>query len=130
VLAGNQIDIVVEERTSMGSTLRTAVECKAYARPVGVDVVTRFASLVALFKQRSIVDRGALVTSQGFTPQARAAGKEMGIELLELADLQQRAQRKAAAVEAAEIEIDQARQKAAETAVSKGSSLALTHLGL
>jgi len=92
VLAGNQIDIAVEERTSTGSTLRTAVECKAYARPVGVDVVTRFASLVALFKQRSIVDRGALVTSQGFTPQARAAGKEMGLELLELADLQQRAQ--------------------------------------
>jgi len=100
VLAGSQIDIVIEEVTSSGSTLRTAVECKAYARPVGIDVVTRFGSLVALFKQRSLVNRGTLVTSQGFTPQARAAGKEMGLELLEFADLQQRAQGKTAAIKA------------------------------
>ena len=113
VLAGNQIDIVVEEVTSSGMKLRTAVECKAYARPVGVDVVMRFASLIGLFKQRSLVDRGTLVTSQGFTPQARAAGKEMALELLEFADLQQRAQGRKAAIEVAEAEIDEARRAAA-----------------
>jgi Hypothetical protein (DUF2513)/Restriction endonuclease len=114
VLAGNQIDIFVEEETSSGTKLRTAVECKAYSRPVGVDVVNQFASLIALLKQRGIVDRGALVTSQGFTNQARAAGKDL-LEMLEISDLQQRVRGKTSELKAAEVEIDEARRKAAKT---------------
>lgn len=114
VLAGNQIDIFIEEQTSSGSKLRTAVECKAYARPVGIDVVNQFASLVALLKQRGMVDRGAIVTSHGFTHQARDAGKDV-LELLEIADLKQRVQGKTSELKAAEIEIDAARRRTAES---------------
>jgi Hypothetical protein (DUF2513)/Restriction endonuclease len=114
VLAGNQIDIFIEEQTSSGTRLRTAVECKAYSRPVGVDVVNQFASLIALLKQRGMVDRGAIVTSQGFTPQARAAGKDL-LELLEITDLRQRVQGKTSELRAAEVEIDAARRKAGES---------------
>jgi hypothetical protein len=114
VLAGNQIDIVIDEATSSASRVRTAVECKAYGRPAGIDVVNQFASLIGLLKQRGIVDRGAIVTRRGFTSPAQAAGKEMGLELLELADLQQRVQGKTEALRAAEIEIDLARRQAAE----------------
>jgi hypothetical protein len=116
VLAGNQIDILVEEETSSGTKLRIAVECKAYSRPIGVDIVNQFASLVTLLKQRGIVDRGALVASQGFTHQARAAGKDT-LELFEIADLRQRLEGKTSGLRAAEIELDEARRKTAESVV-------------
>ena len=114
VLAGNQIDILIEEQTSSGTRLRTAVECKAYSRPVGIDVVNQFASLIALLKQRGMVDRGAIITSKGFTNQARAAGKDL-LELLEIIDLKQRVEGKTSELRAAEIEVDEARRKAAES---------------
>jgi hypothetical protein len=63
VLAGNRVDILVDEHSASGARVRTAIECKAYARPVGVDVVTQYASLIALLKERRLVDRGTLVTS-------------------------------------------------------------------
>jgi hypothetical protein len=117
VLAGNQIDIVIEEVTPSASKVRTAIECKAYSRPAGIDVVNQFASLIALLKQRDFVDRGAIVTSKGFTHQARTAGREMGLDLLEFADLQQRVLGKTAELKAAEIEIDDARIKTAESRI-------------
>jgi hypothetical protein len=36
-LAGNQIDIVVTERTPSGTSSGIAIECKSVARPVGID---------------------------------------------------------------------------------------------
>ena len=115
VLAGNQIDILLEESTSSGSKLRIAIECKSYSRPAGIEVVNQFASLIALLKQRGIVDRGVIVASQGFTKQARAAASEMGVDLIEFADLQQRVQGKMGELQAAEGEIiDEARRKAEE----------------
>ena len=116
-LAGNQIDIVIEEATPSASKIRTAIECKDYSRPAGVDVVNQFGSLIALLKQRGLTDRGALVTSHGFTHQARAAAKEMGLDLLEFADLQQQVQGKAAELKAAEVEVDRARIKTAESRI-------------
>ena len=73
VLAGNQIDVFVQEKTSSGSLVRTAIECKAYSKPIGLEIINQFASLVSLLKERKLIDRGAIVTTEGFTKQAREA---------------------------------------------------------
>src|SRR5256885_16101861 len=52
-LAGSQIDVFVQERTPSGGLIRTAVECKSYSAPVGIDVVRSLAGLAALLKQRN-----------------------------------------------------------------------------
>lgn len=115
VVAGNQIDIVVKEETASGSRITTVIECKSFSRPVGVEVVNQFAPLVGLFKERGLADKGTIVASEGFTKQAKAAAKEMGVELLEVADLQQRMQGRASDLKAAEEEVDQARITQAAT---------------
>jgi hypothetical protein len=89
-LAGNQIDILLQERTAAGTTLTTAIECKAYSGPVGVQVVNSFAALAHLLRSRGLIDRGAIVASGGFTVGARASAKEFGIDLVDIKDLQQR----------------------------------------
>jgi nucleoside 2-deoxyribosyltransferase len=94
-LAGNQIDIVVREETPSGSEIITAVECKAFSRPVSLDVVDAIAGLAHLLKQRGLVHRAAVVAAQGFTRAARDAGRSHGIELLEIDDLRQRVSGKA-----------------------------------
>jgi hypothetical protein len=43
-VGGSQIDVLVEERTTTGEPLVTIVECKSYARPVGVEVVRQMAA--------------------------------------------------------------------------------------
>lgn len=90
-LAGNQIDLLVIERTPSGNEIQFAIECKYYSKPVGVEIVNAFASLCLLLKDRNLVNRGIIVSKSGFTTPARNAGETHGIELLELADLEQRA---------------------------------------
>lgn len=90
-LAGNQIDMLITESTPSGAEVKIAVECKAYSRPVGIEVVNFFAALSQLLKQRGLIERSTIVATAGFTRQARDAAAAHGIELLELADLEQRA---------------------------------------
>src|SRR5262245_22313029 len=89
-LAGNQIDLLVEEATPSGAAVKIAIECKAYARPIGVGVINAFAGLTTLLKQRSLIDRSILVSEAGFTRSARQSAEVHGVELLELADLEAR----------------------------------------
>lgn len=89
-VAGNQIDILARERTATGTVITTAVECKALRRPVGVDLINAYAGLAYLLRQRKLIDRAVLVTTVGFTTAARGAAEQHGIELLEIADLEQR----------------------------------------
>jgi nucleoside 2-deoxyribosyltransferase len=93
-LAGNQIDIVARETTPSGSHLTIAIECKAYTRPVGVDVVNSFGALSYLLKQRHLIDRAVIVALTGFTTQGREAARAHDIELLEPADLLARVSKK------------------------------------
>jgi len=106
-LAGNQIDVLVSEETPSGTSLRTAVECKSFSRPVGVDTVNAFAGLVILLRQRGIVDKAVLVSKSGFTTQARAAGEAHGVDLVEMADLEHKAIGKEANVLEAEEKVKQ-----------------------
>lgn len=105
-IAGNQLDLLVQERTPSGSAVRIAVECKAYGRPVGVDVINSFGGLAHLLKQRDLIDRAILVASSGFTRQARLAADAHGIELLEIADLKQRVAGRQESVDQAERLLD------------------------
>src|ERR1043166_8436428 len=72
-LAGNQIDILVTEKTATGASVRTAVECKYFRKLVGLHTVNAFAGLVALLKDRELIHKAALVAKSGFTQQARLA---------------------------------------------------------
>lgn len=101
-LAGNQIDLLIKERTPSGSVVRIAVECKAYNRPVGIDVVNSFGTLAYLLKQRQLIDRALLVASSGFTRQARDAAKAHDIDLIEIDDLASRLTKNKSQIEAAE----------------------------
>ena len=111
-LAGNQVDVLIEERTKSGAPFKAVVECKAYSRPVGIEIVNQFVSLVSLLKERKLIDRGVIVAAEGFTRQARDAGRDV-VELLEIADLKARVQGLSARVSAAQVELEEAvREKA------------------
>jgi hypothetical protein len=112
-IAGNQVDVLVKERTASGTPVRIAIETKAYTRPVGVDVTNSFAPIAGLLRQRGLIDRAILVSRSGFTPQARASANVHAVELLEYADLEQRARALGATVQTARTELDSAdKQKA------------------
>ncbi len=89
-LAGNQIDVLVIEKTESGTKVRIAVECKSYSKPVGVVTINAFAGVVILLKQRNLIDKAVVVSREGFTQNARQAAQQHGIELLEFADLRHR----------------------------------------
>ncbi len=89
-VAGNQIDLVVIETTSSGSTITRVVECKAYAAPVGIEPIRSFAALARLLRERNLADAATLVSANGFSRFARDAASEFGIELQEIADLRAR----------------------------------------
>jgi hypothetical protein len=89
-IAGSQIDLVVREESASGRTITTVIECKSYNRPVGIEIVQSFGSLSHLLRQRNLIDRAMLVSTLGFTRHAREAAKAHDIELLELADLEQK----------------------------------------
>lgn len=89
-LAGNQIDVLVTENTPSGITVRTAVECKAYRKQVGVQTTNFYAQLSYLLKQRGLIDKFTIIAQSGFTKGARKAGHEHGLELIEYSDLQTR----------------------------------------
>ena len=89
-LAGNQIDVLIDETTEAGTPIRSAVECKHHSRPIGIGTVNAFAALILLLRNRGLVQRGVMISKSGFTKTARAAASEHGIDLLEFADLESR----------------------------------------
>jgi hypothetical protein len=106
-LAGNQVDVLIEERTTSGASVKAVVECKAYSRPVGIEIVNQFVSLLSLLKERRLVDRGVIVAAEGFTRQARDAARDV-VELLEITDLKGRVRGLGAKVSAAQVELEEA----------------------
>jgi predicted helicase len=89
-LAGNQIDVLVEEQTTAGTPIRSAVECKLHLRPIGINTINAFAGLIVLLKSRNLIERGIIVSNSGFTKTARSAAAEHGVDLVEFADLEPR----------------------------------------
>lgn len=111
-LAGNQIDVYVEELTASGAVLRTAIEVKDFSKPVSASVVNSFAAIAGLLKNRGLIDKAVIVSRAGFSQSARDAANAYGIELFEIADLEQRIQGRQREFERAEREIKREHQAA------------------
>jgi len=88
-LAGLQIDLFVEEYTPSKLHFRLAVECKFYKERIGNRVVNDFSRVVATLKQAGLADKGVLVSSSGFTQDARLVAEKSGIDLITIEDLRQ-----------------------------------------
>ena len=88
-LAGNQIDVYVELETPGRLQHRIAVEAKDWSKPVGIDVVNKFAIIVNLLRGKGLIDEGVIVSASGFSRQARNAAETHDIRLLEPDDLAQ-----------------------------------------
>ncbi|MBN2258166.1 MAG: tetratricopeptide repeat protein [Anaerolineaceae bacterium] len=86
-LAGHQIDAYVEMETADRALHRIAVEAKDYSKPVGIEIVSGFAAVVAGLRTLKLVDEGVVVSAAGFSRPARNAAKEHGLRLLEPTDL-------------------------------------------
>lgn len=89
-LAGNQIDLLISESTASGLTVRTAVECKAFHKQVGLGTTNFYAQLAYLLKQHGLIEKFALVAPSGFTKMARRAAREHGLDLIDYDDLKTR----------------------------------------
>jgi hypothetical protein len=87
-LAGNEVDVYVEERTPSGQHVRIAVECKFYQRRVPKDAVVRFGTVAKFLRDAALIDKAVLVAYLGFTPDAFSAAEAIGIELRTFADLE------------------------------------------
>ena len=105
-VAGNQIDVLVTETTSSGIPLRTAIECKAYTKQVGLGTTNFYAQLAQLLRDRGLIDKFAIVAQSGFTKNARKAGREHGLELMEYADLQNKVLGREASVRDVEFQVE------------------------
>ncbi|MFC1716012.1 restriction endonuclease, partial [Candidatus Poribacteria bacterium] len=91
-------------QTVLGTTTTTVIECKAYERPVDVNVITSFGAVAHLLKQRGLADRAVIVAASGFTAAALSAAKKHGVELLEYTDLRARVSGRENAVKSAHAE--------------------------
>src|SRR5262249_50749683 len=118
-LAGNQIDVFVVERTPSGVTLRMAVECKAFRKQVGLGTTNFYCQLSQLLKQRGLMDKFAIVGESGFTKNARKAGLEYGVELMEYEELLAKVADREALARSEERQIKAEQSRAVEAANSR-----------
>jgi len=86
-LAGHQIDVYVEMETADRALHRIAVEAKEYSDTVGIGIVRDFSEVVSGLRRLGKVDEGVIVSTSGFSRQARNRAQEEGLRLLEPADL-------------------------------------------
>jgi hypothetical protein len=114
-LAGTRIDILVSESSKTGTTIRSAVECKALSNPVTVEAINAFSGVTLFLRQRGLIDKAIIVSLSGFTEQARMAAAEQGVDLVELADLK-RMQDSAAEFQDALHDVQRAEAAAKESA--------------
>lgn len=83
VIEGIEVDLLLKIQTGpLVST--TIVECKAYKGPVGVTVVREFHGRSSLLKD---IQRGIIVSANGFTQQAKAVAESLGIQLMTMDEL-------------------------------------------
>ena len=89
IMQGMEADLVLEEETTTGPIM-TIVECKSYNRPVGVEVINAF---YGRYKQLEgkYVQRGIVISTKGFTEQAAVVARSLGLQLLTMDELIQRA---------------------------------------
>ena len=89
-IAGNQIDVYVEEETPSGSIVRVIVECKDYQNTVGVSKINAFASVLERVLAAGMADRGVFVARSGYSTEGRNAAAAAGVLLLTANDIRTR----------------------------------------
>ena len=112
-LAGTKVDILVSESSKTGTTIRSAVECKASSNPVTVEAINAFSGVALFLRQRGLIDKAVIVSLSGFTEQARSVAVEQAVAPVELADLV-RMQSSAPRFEQALHDVERAEQAAKE----------------
>ena len=74
-----QIDVLAKQSNGL-QTIRTAVECKHWKRKVGQRVVSELVGVIA----DANIEKGAIVSKEGFTSGAMAVAKGSNISLVEM----------------------------------------------
>jgi len=114
-LAGHQVDLLVRESGQSRDAKPTAIEVKTYSSPLPVHAVESFASVVDVLRNQDLIHKAAIVSTSGFTPEAKSCGDKARIELINLSDLQNRARGRmdefASAVQALEQRAQSSRQQ-------------------
>jgi len=90
-LDGNQVDIFLSEKTRSGKELRTIVECKFHRKPVGNQYVRNLSNLFEFAKSAKLAEHAILVSSSGFSKDARLVAASADIGLVEIDDLRAKA---------------------------------------
>jgi hypothetical protein len=87
-VAGHQIDVYVEFDLPDRGVHRIIIEAKDLRPPVGIKLVSAFASLVTALRGIGLVESGVVIGTNGFTRPARNHAEQCSfLRLLELADL-------------------------------------------
>ena len=86
MLGGSQIDVEVIFRVA-GVEFLVAVECKHYAKSVGIGEVLKFAEVLDFLRKSQLADAGVVVSHSGFSPQAHEAARKQRIHLLKPDDI-------------------------------------------
>ncbi len=87
-LAGNEVDVYVEERTPSGQTVRTAIECKYYQGKVPKNTVLHFANVAKFLRDSGLIDKAVMASYRGFTPGGFSVAQAGNIELQTFSDLE------------------------------------------
>lgn len=88
--AGRNIDVFVEYTMPDGNEMRIAVECKHYARKVGVKAVEEFANMIYNMRASGHVDKGTIVSLSGFSSDAQTTAATHHIRLVTFEELRWR----------------------------------------
>jgi len=89
-LCGLQVDVFVLQRTPDGACVRTAIECKSYERPLGINPVIEACKRLASLRESGAIEKGIIVARNGFTKDARLHCESNRIDCFTPQDLQHR----------------------------------------
>jgi hypothetical protein len=92
VLVGQQVDLLLQRNTGRDSKVRMAVEVKSgYHSPITPAAVDYFSAVAKVLKNEDAIDAAAMVSSSGFTTEAKRCADEAGIVTVDLRDLRKKA---------------------------------------
>jgi hypothetical protein len=76
-LGGRQTDVLARTQVPGSSPLTLAIECKDHKRPIGNTAVSTFAAAVTTQCNAGLITHGVMVSSSGFTSDARAVAEDV-----------------------------------------------------
>src|SRR5207244_463827 len=74
LLDGQQVDLKVDRNMDGVGRISAIVECKDWDKRVGNQAAQEFVNTVSALRARNAVNAGVMVSSKGFTAQAKSIG--------------------------------------------------------